>query len=788
MQQACFVRCNAGGMKILSAVATDPAIRLDLKEHEPGSVYAVKATFPAGYVTPTTGQTFILVKTNLPASPLVRIPVVVRRSRGPVRPGWQMQAQSMIGKPLPAITVDHCREPRKLEVKPDPGRVTALVFAAHFCEHCDHYMPIIEGVARDYQAKGVTFIGIGAGTGTDQYVNEAAERWGTDWIIGRDAEVKVASEFGIKAYPVIFLIGPEGTVEAVHGRYANRSSDNGLDHIETMLRTELDALLAGHTRAAFPDWETVFAQATTRPAGAANPRPAQPVLEVDREIRVRPGKAAEQASCRVVVRNPGLQRARLGKLREFTQALHGSKGTAGRIAAVQLDTLKGDMVILESVTEGLQISFGKVLSPMLRTVTQYAAKLTGALSQWIARNTQLVRTGAIIVAGVGALGAGLLSLSLAATLGAKAFGGLSLITGTVARGIGLVGTLLTSLLSPVGLTIAAVAALGTAILVYTDAGGQALAWLSDRFGALQRFVRGVIDGIAGALAAGDVNLAARILWLGLKQAWEEGVGALSRAWLKGKRFLLTQFYELWSGAQSAAETFWHDLKAGWIETTAFLSSAWQRFTSFIELSWETIKNVATKAWAHIEGLFDETFDVQAAGVIADQALVEAEQRIQGERDAALKEIETQRQGKREQEQQVHEETLRGINEAEDASVAQLDATTNARVADTQQQLADARRELDVALAAVKGEEKALPGADGKEQPGGPKDPLAGLADQLAGMGDVLGAKMGVVGTFNASAAFGLGGSAQERTAKATEETAKNTAKLVANAGKGLVFG
>ena len=47
----------------------------------------------------------------------------------------------------------------------------------------------------------------------------------------------------------------------------------------------------------------------------------------------------------------------------------------------------------------------------------------------------------------------------------------------------------------------------------------------------------------------------------------------------------------------------------------------------------------------------------------------------------------------------------------------------------------------------------------------------------------------MIGTFNASAAWGLGqNSAADRTARATEETARNTKKLLAKETPVLTFG
>ncbi|MGE0479955.1 MAG: hypothetical protein AB7Q17_05730 [Phycisphaerae bacterium] len=63
----------------------------------------------------------------------------------------------------------------------------------------------------------------------------------------------------------------------------------------------------------------------------------------------------------------------------------------------------------------------------------------------------------------------------------------------------------------------------------------------------------VIGGITDTLAAGDITLAARILWLALKLAWQEGVAALSRAWLEAKRFFIGTAQIMWFSALAAAQ-------------------------------------------------------------------------------------------------------------------------------------------------------------------------------------------------------------------------------------------
>src|SRR5690606_12972717 len=108
-------------------------------------------------------------------------------------------------------------------------------------------------------------------------------------------------------------------------------------------------------------------------------------------------------------------------------------------------------------------------------------------------------------------------------------------------------------------------------------GSDALTWLGEQFGRLRDTVYKVMGGIADALAAGDITLAAQILWLSLKLAWQQGVAALNKAWLEAKRFFLSTAYGMWYGALAAAEITFHALEVAWIETTAFLSKTWTSF-------------------------------------------------------------------------------------------------------------------------------------------------------------------------------------------------------------------
>jgi len=352
-----------------------------------------------------------------------------------------------------------------------------------------------------------------------------------------------------------------------------------------------------------------------------------------------------------------------------------------------------------------------------------------------------------------------------------------------------VATSIGAMLSPIGLVVAAIAGLGTAAVVYTGAAGEALDWLRSQFGRLRDTVSKVMGGISDALAAGDVALAAQILWLALKLAWQQGVAALNRVWLEAKRFFIGTAQKMWYGALAAAQQVWHALEVAWIETTAFLSKTWTNFVSDLKDAWHLVQNWLTKRWLDLMNLFGDLTDEQAAAAkqMADQDFAETAAEIERQRTVALSAREKRRQREREQSAAVNEATLAEIGRQFEQAQAALERDTEGKIAETKRALEEARKKLDEAIAAARQKR------DEAEAGGGPagakrRDPLAGLEDRLKGIGDALARQISVTGTFNPAALFGLGASSPiERTAKAAEETAKNTKRLVEKARHGLTF-
>ncbi len=482
----------------------------------------------------------------------------------------------------------------------------------------------------------------------------------------------------------------------------------------------------------------------------------------------------------------------MAELRDQARSLGLTVSTeSARDAALLTDTLN----ILSRVLKQGVFTIGSALAPVIVDVSNRITRVVVRVSEWIKQNKALVVTAlkvtaAIVAGGVALVALGWLISGVAAAVGglAAAVGGLAAVVSGIGAALGVIGSAVAAILSPMGLVISAAVALAGTLLVTTDAGAEALAWLGDRFRALKDTVFEVIGGISDALAAGDIGLAAKILWLSLKLAWQEGVAALNRVWLEAKRFFLGTVQKMGHGALALSEQILHGLEVAWIETAAFLSKTWTRFTAGFKKAWNSAVNWTTKRLLELQGLLDEGFDVQAAKRMADQDLAATNAEIDWQRDAALAAREQQRQSERDSARELNEATLAEIGRQFDEAQKALDDETNAKVAATKQALADARKQLDEAIAAARAKREAL-----ESEPGVPRrkltDPLSELEGRLAGLGDVIARKISVTGTFNPAAIAGLGGgNAAERTARASEQTAKNTKRLVdAAVTGGLTF-
>ncbi len=191
-----------------------------------------------------------------------------------------------------------------------------------------------------------------------------------------------------------------------------------------------------------------------------------------------------------------------------------SKKTADEMEA----GLGGSFRKLISAAEGVAIAVGDSLAKPLAGLSSVLTEVSGFITQFVSKNQGLVK--AIAATGLSLLVAGGLFLGLGSLAGLAAFATSGLSTAIAFAGgvVGLLGSAFAILNSPLGLAIAAIVAGTYAFFKFTKAGQSTLAWFSARFATLKDIVGDTFAGMSAAIDAGDLTLATKIAFTGVKLA------------------------------------------------------------------------------------------------------------------------------------------------------------------------------------------------------------------------------------------------------------------------------
>lgn len=205
-----------------------------------------------------------------------------------------------------------------------------------------------------------------------------------------------------------------------------------------------------------------------------------------------------------------------GKSRELGISLSGEQVAAAVAMSKAYKALSGSI-------KGIWMSIGSAVAPVLTELVGLVTKAISVAAKWIKENKESAVTVFKWALGVTVLGSAIVSLGGAFAVASVAAGGL-------AAAVGLVGTVLGGLLSPVAIATAAVAGLGYLLVTRTEAGQRGLAVLSERFASLSATAVTTWGGIRDAMMSGDLGLAAQIAFQGVKVAALDATQEIRAAW------------------------------------------------------------------------------------------------------------------------------------------------------------------------------------------------------------------------------------------------------------------
>jgi hypothetical protein len=428
-------------------------------------------------------------------------------------------------------------------------------------------------------------------------------------------------------------------------------------------------------------------------------------------------------------------------------------------------------------------AIGSALAPDLTELMGTVTRFVVGVIDWVKQNKELVVTIFKVVAAAVAVGVGLMVVGgIISGIGA-AIGAVVAIISGIGTAIGVIGSIIGAILTPIGLVIVALGALAAYLVYATDVGSQALSWLGDQFSDLMETATAAWQGIADALAAGDLGLAAKIVWLTLQMEWKKGILWLEEKWIEFKNFFVDTFFKAVFALSRFINDAWAGIQVAWVETTTFLANAWTNFISVLQRTWNRFSGFFRRVWARVRGVFGADAESEIARINEEEA--QREQEINAQRDATLQQREQERQRRRNQIEQDRAGVEQELNRMQEEERRERERRNRAALAETEQELADAQREWQEAL-----DEAARRRAEREAEREGPgRMRRAGDLEGLDELMDTTRQKVDIQGTFNALAVRGLGGeSLAERTARATEQIAANTRRLVQEAQHGgLVF-
>jgi hypothetical protein len=423
-------------------------------------------------------------------------------------------------------------------------------------------------------------------------------------------------------------------------------------------------------------------------------------------------------------------------------------------------------------------SLGGAIAPVMTEFYNSIKNTIGGLSIWIQENRGLAVSLFQIASAVASAGTALLIISPIVTGFSAAIGGVVAIVKTVGVAIGLVGTILSALLTPIGLVVAGMAGFTAYLLTATEFGAKTLAWLGDAFNSLKETALRAWQGIGDALAAGDIALAAKILWLSLAMEWQRGVNILNQSWQDWKAFFLKVGSEASHNLALVLNDGWAFTQAAWAETVNFMANLWSGFVNVVQHTWRWVSDFVMNRITEVFSLFDDTID--AAAIKAERAL--ATEKFGQQIDTELTDTVRNNTEARDQRRRAIEEQRAGTRDALESNRAierqQIDAAKASSLQAAEQALAKARGEWEAAL-----NEAARKRGESAEQQQLDQYRLRAFQQQLPDLEDIESAtkaSVDVIGTFNPAAItrlFAEGGDVEDRQLRQLQDINQNIARI-----------
>jgi len=114
--------------------------------------------------------------------------------------------------------------------------LTVIDFWATWCQPCVRSIPFLNEMAKEFNSRGVTFIGVSIdGTRNQSKIKPFVQSMGVEYPIIRDLDSELMSDLGVTAVPTLLIYDAEGELIFFHEGFRPGDEEIIRDHIEKLL-------------------------------------------------------------------------------------------------------------------------------------------------------------------------------------------------------------------------------------------------------------------------------------------------------------------------------------------------------------------------------------------------------------------------------------------------------------------------------------------------------------------------------------------------------------------------
>lgn len=288
---------------------------------------------------------------------------------------------------------------------------------------------------------------------------------------------------------------------------------------------------------------------------------------------------------------------------ELSGKIDNASGASQNMADTQLNNLSGQLTILKSSLEGLMISIGDILMPLISTITEKIQEVVNWMNSLDESQKERIVKILEIVATIGPL---LLIISKVISIITSIIS----VIKTVTTVIGALNAVMMA--NPIVLIIAAIAALVAAfVLLWNNCEEFREFWI-NLWEGIKKVATDVWEAISSFFSEiwGTISSVASDIWNGVtsffSDTWNGIKETASNVWGGIKDF----FSNTWNGIKETASTVYNKIKDNIEETNQRTKENWEKVWTgvkgFFSNAWDGIKDTASKAYNKVKDSIVET--------------------------------------------------------------------------------------------------------------------------------------------------------------------------------------